>query len=221
MSSLEAEQRETSRLMKENKALVNGIFQLQTEVSSVQTQLREKTDRSDSLSEQLTTTETRLQQLQSQSERKTKTISYLTEEVENLRHRAQKEEGPSIFHVAMAQLKTESEAALQRSAEKSEQIKELQRELTDRGWRSAKETGGDGEIRGGKEDEEEREKQGEEEEAEPGLFFCGAMTTGKQEVMWRVLTEKEALVTETHGQIEVLQRGEEEEEEKRKKGERR
>lgn len=31
-SSLESEQRETSRLMKENKALVNGIFQLQTEV---------------------------------------------------------------------------------------------------------------------------------------------------------------------------------------------
>lgn len=31
-SSLESEQRETSRLTKENKALVNGIFQLQTEV---------------------------------------------------------------------------------------------------------------------------------------------------------------------------------------------
>lgn len=31
-SSLELEQRETSRLTKENKALVNGIFQLQTEV---------------------------------------------------------------------------------------------------------------------------------------------------------------------------------------------
>lgn len=30
--SLELEQRETSRLTKENKALVNGIFQLQTEV---------------------------------------------------------------------------------------------------------------------------------------------------------------------------------------------
>lgn len=30
--SLEAEQREASRLQKENKALVNGIFQLQTEV---------------------------------------------------------------------------------------------------------------------------------------------------------------------------------------------
>ncbi|KAG7218013.1 hypothetical protein INR49_020708 [Caranx melampygus] len=244
MSSLEAEQRETSRLMKENKALVNGIFQLQTEVSSVQTQLREKTDRSDSLSEQLTTTETRLQQLQSQSEEKTKTISYLTEEVENLRHRAQKEEGPSIFHVAMAQLKTESEAALQRSAEKSEQIKELQRELTDSHNRCVQLTeevanqkaefyrlrveleseGGDlrrrlEEMERSEEErrtEEEREKQGEEEEAEPGLFFCGAMTTGKQEVMWgvhRVLTEKEALVTETHGQIEVLQRGEEEEEE--------
>lgn len=31
-SSLELEQRETSRLTKENKVLVNGIFQLQTEV---------------------------------------------------------------------------------------------------------------------------------------------------------------------------------------------
>jgi len=32
LSSLELEQRETARLQKENKALVNGIFQLQTEV---------------------------------------------------------------------------------------------------------------------------------------------------------------------------------------------
>lgn len=32
LASLEAEQREASRLQKENKALVNGIFQLQTEV---------------------------------------------------------------------------------------------------------------------------------------------------------------------------------------------
>ncbi|KAG7217810.1 hypothetical protein INR49_020890 [Caranx melampygus] len=203
MSSLEAEQRETSRLMKENKALVNGIFQLQTEVSSVQTQLREKTDRSDSLSEQLTTTETRLQQLQSQSEEKTKTISYLTEEVENLRHRAQKEEG---------RLKTESEAALQRSAEKSEQIKELQRELTDSHNRCVQLTeevanqkaefyrlrveleseGGDLRRRLEEMERSEEERRTEEERE-------------KQELQ-RVLTEKEALVTETHGQIEVLQR---------------
>lgn len=32
LSSLEAEQKETARLQKENKALVNGIFQLQAEV---------------------------------------------------------------------------------------------------------------------------------------------------------------------------------------------
>lgn len=32
LASLEAEQRESARLQKENKALVNGIFQLQTEV---------------------------------------------------------------------------------------------------------------------------------------------------------------------------------------------
>lgn len=32
LSSLEVEQKETARLQKENKALVNGIFQLQKEV---------------------------------------------------------------------------------------------------------------------------------------------------------------------------------------------
>lgn len=45
----------------------------------------------------------------------------------------QKEEGRSlnsnsVFHAAMEELKRESQAALQRSAQKSEQIEELQRE---------------------------------------------------------------------------------------------
>lgn len=112
-SSLESEQRETVRLTKENKALVNGIFQLQTEVllrhhlqtvpeiqvgaglkfrlklstflccqvTSLQKQLKEQNDRSDSLSEQLSTTETRLQDLESQSEEKTKTIDSLKQEL--------------------------------------------------------------------------------------------------------------------------------------------
>ncbi|XP_040922509.1 kinesin-like protein KIF20A isoform X3 [Toxotes jaculatrix] len=133
-SSLESEQRETSRLMKENKALVNGIFQLQTEVTSLQKQLKEKTDVSDSLSEQLNTTETRLQDLQSQSEEKTKTINSLTEEVENLRQEVKEEArqsgGSSVFHAAMEQLRKESQAALQRSAQKSQLIQDLQREVS-------------------------------------------------------------------------------------------
>nr|XP_033472702.1 dynein regulatory complex protein 9-like [Epinephelus lanceolatus] len=84
-SSLESEQKETSRLMKENKALVNGIFQLQTEVTDLQMKLKEQTDISDSLSEQLSTAKTRLQDLESQAEDKGHTIHSLTQEVEHLR----------------------------------------------------------------------------------------------------------------------------------------
>ncbi|XP_026170456.1 kinesin-like protein KIF20A [Mastacembelus armatus] len=128
--SLEAEQRETSRLVKENKALVNGIFQLQTEVTSLQKQLKEQTETSDSLSEQLSTAKTHLQDLQSQSEEKSKTIDSLTQEVDRLRQEVKEQEvcSSSVFHAAMLQLKEESLAALQRSAEKSQQIEDLQRE---------------------------------------------------------------------------------------------
>ncbi|XP_069373606.1 kinesin-like protein KIF20A [Paralichthys olivaceus] len=129
-SSLESEQKETSRLTKENKALVNGIFQLQTEVTSVQKQLQEKTDSSDSLSEQLNSTETRLQELQSQSAEKSRTINSLTDEMEKLRSRVEEGEGHSVFHSAMDKLKKESEAALERSADKSQQIQDLLREKT-------------------------------------------------------------------------------------------
>ncbi|XP_062234457.1 kinesin-like protein KIF20B [Platichthys flesus] len=124
-SSLESEQKEASRLTKENKALVNGIFHLQTEMTSIQKQVQEKTDRSDSLSEQLNSTQTRLQELQSQSEEKSQTINSLRDEMETLRHRAEEGEGQSVFHTAMDELKKESEAALERSANKSQQIQDL------------------------------------------------------------------------------------------------
>ncbi|XP_031168056.1 kinesin-like protein KIF20A [Sander lucioperca] len=129
-SSLESEQRETSRLTKENKALVNGIFQLQTEVTGLQTKIREQTDRSDSLSEQLNTAETRLQALESQSEEKDDSINSLTQEVERLRREVKEEESrnSSVFHTTLEDLKKESQAALQRSAQKSQQIQELQTE---------------------------------------------------------------------------------------------
>ncbi|XP_030610287.1 kinesin-like protein KIF20A isoform X2 [Archocentrus centrarchus] len=127
--SLESEQRETSRLLKENKALVNGIFQLQTEVTNLQKQLKEQTDRSDSLSEQFSTTQTRLQDLEHQSEEKIKSINSVTQEMEHLRKEQEGgQSGSSVFHTAMEELKKESEAALQCSAQKSQEIEELQRE---------------------------------------------------------------------------------------------
>ncbi|CAI5657899.1 unnamed protein product [Oreochromis niloticus] len=137
--SLEAEQREVSRLQKENKALVNGIFQLQTEVTSLQVQLKQQTDRSDSLSEQFNTTKTRLHDLEHQSEEKNNSISSLTQEVERLRQEVKEDEeegrsSSSVFHAAMEELKKESEAALQRSAQKSQEIAELQ---TDKQWLEA------------------------------------------------------------------------------------
>ncbi|XP_026206490.1 kinesin-like protein KIF20A [Anabas testudineus] len=124
-SSLESEQRETSRLTKENKALVNGIFQLQTEVTSLQKQLKEQTDRCESLSEQLSTTETRLQELQSQSEEKNKSIDSLKQE---LKEQEARSSSSSSFHAVIEELKKESQAALQRSAQKSQQIQDLQKE---------------------------------------------------------------------------------------------
>uniref|UniRef100_A0A3Q3JLE0 Kinesin motor domain-containing protein n=1 Tax=Monopterus albus TaxID=43700 RepID=A0A3Q3JLE0_MONAL len=128
--SLESEQRETSRLMKENKSLVNGIFQLQTEITDLQQQLKDQTDRSGNLSEQLNTMKSRLQDLEGQSEEKSKTVNSLTQEVERLRQDVKEEEGcsSSTFHAAMEELRKESHAALQRSAQKSKQIQDLQRE---------------------------------------------------------------------------------------------
>lgn len=56
------------------------------QVTGVQTQLREKSERSVSLSEQLCSSQSRLQLLQSQSEEKSRTIGRLTQELETLRH---------------------------------------------------------------------------------------------------------------------------------------
>ncbi|XP_039992224.1 kinesin-like protein KIF20A [Xiphias gladius] len=219
-SSLESEQRETSRLLKENKALVNGIFQLQTEVTGLQKQLKEKTDRSDSLSEQLNTTETRLQDLQRQSEEKTRTISSLTEEVENLRDEVKEEEGQSgssVFHAAMEELKKESQSTLQRSAQKSQQIQDLQREK-----RRLEESLTHSENRCVELTEELANHKAEFSRLRAELESEGAALRGRLEEMarseeerkrdWdrekqelhRVLTEKEKLLEETHRQRETL-----------------
>lgn len=54
-------------------------------MTSLQKQLKEETDRSDSLSEEFSSTQSRLQDLEHQTEEKTKSINSLTQEVERLR----------------------------------------------------------------------------------------------------------------------------------------
>ncbi|XP_047232878.1 kinesin-like protein KIF20A isoform X2 [Girardinichthys multiradiatus] len=110
LSSLEGEQKETARLQKENKALVNGIFQLQTEVTTLQTQLKQQTDTSNSLSKQVDLAKSRIQYLENQS----------------------KEEGQSsslsVLHAAMEELKKKSQVEQQKFVQTSQQMKELQKE---------------------------------------------------------------------------------------------
>lgn len=58
-------------------------------MTALQAQLKQQTDRCDSLSEQLHAAEARLRDLGSQSEEKANTISSLTQEVERLRQEVQ------------------------------------------------------------------------------------------------------------------------------------
>ncbi|XP_015251664.1 PREDICTED: kinesin-like protein KIF20A [Cyprinodon variegatus] len=125
LSSLEAEQKETARLQKENKALVNGIFQLQAEVTALQVQLKQKTDASTSLSEELDTAKSRLHSLENQLEERNSSIRSLTEEVERLRPDQEKQKSSiGVLQATIAELRQEREAAQQSSA----QMEELQRE---------------------------------------------------------------------------------------------
>ncbi|XP_054880859.1 kinesin-like protein KIF20A isoform X2 [Poeciliopsis prolifica] len=128
LSSLEVEQKETARLQKENKALVNGIFQLQTEVTALQMQLKQQTDTCNSQSERLDLTQSRLQYVENQLEESSRSIMSLTEELTCLRQQVQEEQSSSINVVAMEELKKKSEAAEQSSAHISQQMEELQQE---------------------------------------------------------------------------------------------
>ncbi|XP_043958646.1 kinesin-like protein KIF20A isoform X3 [Gambusia affinis] len=131
LSSLEMEQKETARLQKENKALVNGIFQLQTEVTALQMQLKQQTDTCNSQSKQLDLTKSRLQYLENQLEESSCSTKSLTEEVTCLRQEVKQEEeqnSSSINVVAKGELKKKSESAEQRSAHISQQMEELQQE---------------------------------------------------------------------------------------------
>ncbi|XP_077958827.1 kinesin-like protein KIF20B isoform X11 [Gasterosteus aculeatus] len=211
LSSLEAKQREASRLVKENKALVNGIFQLQTEVTRLQTELKEKTDRSDSPSQPLNIEKTRLPDMQSQSEEKT--------QVECLKQEFQEEPGQSssrVFHAAMEKLKKESQAALERSSQQSLQIQDLLREKS-----QLEESLMNSENRLLKLNEESANQTAEftsrlrslkeELESEGGalrrkLEERRRSQEREKEELLRVLSEKEKLIEECRGQTETLRK---------------
>ncbi|XP_034050622.1 kinesin-like protein KIF20B [Thalassophryne amazonica] len=208
--SLESEQRETTRLMKENKALVNGIFQLQTEVASLQKQLKEQVDTSASLSEKLNMNQTCLQALESQSEEKTNSINTLTKQVECLQQELQEEQqsSSSVFSSTIEELMKESQAALERSAQKSEQLEALQREKT--------------QLERTLSDSENMSKQLKEEMANQTAQFSHQLQSLKVELerveeerrraeqmekeeRGRVISEKEKLLKDSHRKIEQLQ----------------
>ncbi|KAM8889225.1 kinesin-like protein KIF20B [Synchiropus picturatus] len=106
-SSLEREQRETARLMRENKAVINGMFQLQTRVKSLEEEVQ-------NLTEQCTRQSEEQQELLAQNQ--------------ELQTQLEKGEEPSVFHATIKQLRLESEAALESSIQKSQHIQQLQQD---------------------------------------------------------------------------------------------
>ncbi|CAL1599496.1 unnamed protein product [Knipowitschia caucasica] len=118
--SLESQQMETSRLNKENKALVNGMFQLHNQLTDLKLQLRSQTDRSDSLSEELTCAKSRLQ---SQSEESDRTVQSLREEMTNQR-RDQRE---AVLH-EVDRLKQETIILTERLQQSERVCEELRRD---------------------------------------------------------------------------------------------
>ncbi|XP_019730061.1 kinesin-like protein KIF20A isoform X2 [Hippocampus comes] len=108
--------RQSCRLTQSNNALVDKIFALQTQASSLERNLREEAHRAAVAEDQLAAAEARLRYLEDQRNAKTK-----AQEVEE-------GEDPSAFHANMAQLQKECQAAVESSAHKSKVIQEMMQE---------------------------------------------------------------------------------------------
>ncbi|XP_046888742.1 kinesin-like protein KIF20B isoform X2 [Hypomesus transpacificus] len=160
-TSLEKERRDTARLTKENKALVNGIFQLQvtsekagSEVTELQAKLRLQSQTTNQLSEELANAKTLQKELEDQVRDKTKTVEALTQEVDRLKQEGEKlskevvrvgqeaenkvekvsseqKSATSGFHATMDALRKECEFAVERSAQRGRQVADLQLEVTE------------------------------------------------------------------------------------------
>uniref|UniRef100_A0A8C7QDH6 Kinesin family member 20Bb n=1 Tax=Oncorhynchus mykiss TaxID=8022 RepID=A0A8C7QDH6_ONCMY len=142
MASLEKERKETARLSKDNKALVNGIFQLQqtslkveSSVKTLQTELTEQTERSAKLPEELEAARALSKGLKDKSNQKYQTIESLTLETERLRKDAEElkvssaQRNNSKFHDTIDAMKRQCEIVVEKSVQKSQRIADLEQEL--------------------------------------------------------------------------------------------
>ncbi|XP_064806882.1 kinesin-like protein KIF20B isoform X1 [Oncorhynchus masou masou] len=142
MALLEKERKETARLSKDNKALVNGIFQLQqtsqkaeSSVKTLQTELIEQTERSANLSEELEAARALLKELEDKSNETSKTIESLTLETERLQKEAEElkvssvQRNDSKFHDTIDAMKRECESVVEQLLQKSQWIADLEQEL--------------------------------------------------------------------------------------------
>ncbi|KAM9561505.1 LOW QUALITY PROTEIN: kinesin-like protein KIF20B [Salvelinus alpinus] len=138
MASLEKERKETARLSKDNKALVNGIFQLQQTSQKVESSVKilqtEQTERSAKLPEELEAARALLKGLKDKSNEKYQTIESLTLETE-LRKDAEElkvcsaQRNNSKFHDTIDAMKRECEIVVEKSVQKSQRIADLEQEL--------------------------------------------------------------------------------------------
>ncbi|XP_042161892.1 kinesin-like protein KIF20B isoform X1 [Oncorhynchus tshawytscha] len=142
MVLLEKERKETARLSKDNKALVNGIFQLQqtsqkaeSSVKTLQTELIEQTERSANLLEELEAARALLKELEDKSNEKSKTVESLTLETERLQKEAEElkvssvQRNDSKFHDTIDAMKRECESVVEQLLQKSQWIADLEQEL--------------------------------------------------------------------------------------------
>ncbi|KAJ7987733.1 hypothetical protein DPEC_G00329550 [Dallia pectoralis] len=150
MVSLESERKETARLSKDNKALVNGIFQLQqtsqkaeTSLQTLRTEFAEQTVRSDKLLEELEAARALRKCLDEESNQKSQTIQSMTLETEQLRQEVEQlgqeveklkvasaQRNDSKFVNIIDAMKKECQSAVERSLHKSQQIAQLELELS-------------------------------------------------------------------------------------------
>uniref|UniRef100_A0A4W5M8T3 Kinesin family member 20Bb n=1 Tax=Hucho hucho TaxID=62062 RepID=A0A4W5M8T3_9TELE len=142
IASLEKERKETARLSKDNKDLVNDIFQLQqtsqnveSSVKTLQTELTKQTERSAKLPEELEAARALLKGLKDKSNEKYQTIESLTLVTEQLRKDAEQlkvssaQRNNSKFHDTIDAMKRECEIVVEKLVQKSQRIADLEQEL--------------------------------------------------------------------------------------------
>ncbi|XP_051927617.1 kinesin-like protein KIF20A isoform X2 [Hippocampus zosterae] len=189
-SSLPAKspRRQSCRLTQSNHALVDKIFALQTQASSLERSLREEAQRAAVAKDQLAAAEARLRHLEDQRNAKTKG-----------------QEDLSTFHANMAQLRKECQAAVESSAHKSKVIQEMMQEkmCSDRKCEQLRE-----ELANQKAEYCHRlgELRAELERQAAALRRQTEEDDKRRQALQRVLREKEKLVEDLEKQADAMRR---------------